>query len=1141
MTMRDKGSKIWLLVLGLAICAFSLAAVAQVVTARLDGAVKDPSGLIVPGVTVVATEESTNITYEALSNDRGVFVFTNMPRGSYTLSAELSGFKRFIVRNIRLEVGDTRTVDVKLETGEMTETVTVTAETIKVDTTSTSVGNVVNEVQITNLPLVSRDTMQLFYMQAGANRRNEGFTGGRVDGLRYESNNVQVEGVSSTDPMLTAGASVSLAPVPIEAVGEYRVVTSSASAEYGRGGGAQVQVVYKSGTNEFHGSAFEFHRNKALNANPFFSNRQKIPRPTFIRHQYGGSVGGPIKKDKAFFHFTYEGQRRKTDSLQNALVYTPTLKTGIFRYYTKGANSGSLVDAAGNPKVPAEDIGTINLLTVDPTRLGKDPSGLFDKLVGGFPAPNHYDDGDGFNTGGYRFLSNQIYTEYQYVLKGDYVINPKHRLGASFAYRAFDNPGNFLLNGNRDSTNNEKYPAGILSMNSALTPTFLNEFRVGGTKRDWKYDNPDPNRWVRDGLVVFAGLGGPQRGHPQSIFMPQSGPSATITFADNITWVRGNHSLRGGVDIRFNRNNTAFAGDYYIPVIDTTNASNPATIPALSGLASADRTRAQQHTNDLTGTLARIQQDYYANTTNAFTPFETKTRAWRSREYSFFFQDTWKLRTNLTVQLGLRWEVMPAHYERNGVYAYPVGGAQGLYGISGPLGESFIEIVANKGKDVYNTDRNNFAPNVGFNWDPTGSGKWSVSANYRLAYDRNPIVNTLFMDFSQEGMASSLLLFGQAGQRLTNAKALFNDKTGYFDPGKPLGPKAFNRQGIVNAWDPDYYTPYTQNWSLRIQHEIFRNTVVAVSYVGNHATGLPRAVNFNQIMIRGNGFLNGFLAAQRNLAAGGNPLTGEPTGSFGAVFGVMTAADRSAQTTNITNGAVAAVADFIDRSRASRNYLQAAGLPLNFFRANPQFQDAWLLGNNAYSTWNGMKLEINRRFADGLQFGFNYTFSKGLTDFEGGQTQRDHYRDNEDRKIEKSLASIDATHVLNANFIWELPFGNGRRWMNSLNSVLDGLLGGWQLNGIVAYSTGVPLTMSSGYNKLTVGDASTADCSGCSPGITSKVIKGDLIRALTDDEKKLFTQPAAGSAGLTAQRYFRNSNFALFDGSVFKQFRLGFI
>jgi hypothetical protein len=304
------------------------------------------------------------------------------------------------------------------------------------------------------------------------------------------------------------------------------------------------------------------------------------------------------------------------------------------------------------------------------------------------------------------------------------------------------------------------------------------------------------------------------------------------------------------------------------------------------------------------------------------------------------------------------------------------------------------------------------------------------------------------MDNNQEGTFTARTLNAPAGMRLNAVSSLFNSATGYFDPGPIFAPKAFDRLGLVSAYDPYYYIPYTGSWSLRIQRRLMSDTVLTVAYVGNKATGLPRGPNVNQLEVSDNGFLAGFLAAQRNLSANGDPMSGESTGVLGQIWNVMSAADRSGQIANLRDGIVAGLANFIDQIRAGSQYLEKAGLPLTFFCANPQFDSAYIIGNNSNSTWNGLKLEVTRRLRSGLQFDINYTFSKALTDFEGSQTNRDGYRDNKNRGLDKTFAMIDATHVVNGNFLWEIPVGQGRRWLGSGNHIINGILGGWQLNGI---------------------------------------------------------------------------------------------
>jgi len=1095
--------------------------------------VKDQSGAVAPGAAVVATNSATNIAYNAITNETGYYVLPYLPPGPYSVAVELRGFKRAVRKEVVLRVGDTATIDFVLETGELTNEVVVTAEAPVVDRVSSSIASVVNEEQIRNLPLNGRQPLKLFYLQAGANPRQRD-TGsadhtqqdnGNVDGLRVEANNLVVEGISSTDPLVNMSAAWSAAPVPLEAVGEYRVVTSNAAAEYGRGGGAQVQVVYKSGTNQFHGSAFEFHRNTVFNANNFFANKQGIQRPVFLRHQFGGSLGGPIIKNRTFFFVTYEGWREKQAQVVNYPVYTQTLRTGTFRFYRKGANNPALVDASGNPVVPAADMGTIDLLSVDPSRLGADPTGTVARLLKDVPLPNNYDVGDGFNIGGYRFNSTNPYLVDQFVIKGDHRINDKHQLSASGGWFHDDLSVNKLVSGYPTNRQEERHRSLVVSLTSGLSASLLNEFRVGGVLRTPFQGPTHPESLNRNGRYILSGLGS---GNPVNITLPQSPISAIITFVDNLTWIRGNHSFKGGVDIRVNRSNVNFGGDYYLPVISTDNSSNPATIPALAGLHNNDRTRAAQLTNDLTGTVGSIRQDFYANRPTGFTPYEGAFRRWRSREYSFFLQDTWKVRPNLTALLGLRYELNPTPYEDSGIWATPVGGVEGMLGISGPLGPTKNHIGECGGCKSYPTDKNNFAPNLGFNWDPTGGGKWSISANYRITYDRTPLLYHVLQDNLAEGMTASRTIFPRT--RFADVPKLIPLPTPEI-----FGPIPFNRQGYVLSYDPSTRTPYTQGWSLRVQREIMNNTVVQLSYVGNKSTALWRAIDLNQIRLTDNGFLSVFLAAQRNAIANNNPNIGEGIGVLGQMFKPLGGIPASF-TPYFVQGQAAIIAHVIDAQLdPSLNLLSAAGLPRNYFRINPQFLAAFLTGSNSNSSYNALKAEVSRRLSSGLQFQVNYTFGKALTDYDGRRVQTDVYRDNTNRTLDKTFAPFDATHVVNANFVWEIPVGRGRRWMADSHAAVNHVLGGWQLNGIIAYASGAPFTIHSGRNNLTVLDASTADYC-CDFSIGGDVIKGTQVRSITPEQATLFKNPAAGSAGTLAQYRFRGPSMFMTDASLFKSF-----
>ena len=303
---------------------------AQAVSARLEGTVQDQSKGVVPGVAVVAVNQDTGIQLQAVSNDSGRFVFANLPPGTYTVSAEQPGFKKTVLQGILLEIGDAKTQDLTLSPGEMSESVTVTSESVSVDAITAILGAVVQNRQAVDLPLNGRDPMMLFYLEQGTNPLDRVASSqqqvGAVNGLDPNTSSVKVEGINSSNGGYDYSPAHPSMAVPQEAVGEYRVSTSTDLADAGRGSGAQVKVMLKSGSNQFHGSLFEFNRNTDYNANDFFNNRNGLARPVLQRNQFGGALGGPIKKNRTFFFATAEWQRQISDSIENRVVYTPTLR-----------------------------------------------------------------------------------------------------------------------------------------------------------------------------------------------------------------------------------------------------------------------------------------------------------------------------------------------------------------------------------------------------------------------------------------------------------------------------------------------------------------------------------------------------------------------------------------------------------------------------------------------------------------------------------------------------------------------------------------------------------------------------------------------------------------------------------------------
>ena len=1115
----------------------------QGVSARLEGVVKDQSGGVIPGVVVVATKQDTNLPHEALSNEAGRYVFPNLPAGDYEITAELEGFKKVVQSGIILQIGDARSLDLTLEAGDISQTVTVTGQASLINSSDTKVGAVIGTEQAVDLPLNGRNAMHLVFLQAGTSpldRLPTTSTGtghpqqsGAVDGLAPHTSIIQIEGITSSNPGYDYNPSHPSTPVPQEAVGEYRVTTSGDSASTGRGSGAQVKVLLKSGTNEFHGSLFEFHRNRVLNANNFFNNRSGSNRPFLIRNQFGGSIGGPIIKDRTFFFTTLEWQRQSQARVINRFVYTPELRTGIFRFYNKGSNSGGLVDADGAPTVPAADIGTIDLVNVDPTRIGFDTFWL-PKLLAVMPNPNNYDIGDGFNTAGFRFNDSRRQDINQLMFKIDHRLTDNHNLAGSFADWTLRDPNPKLLNGISPEDFEETRAGGSLRLISSFTPTFTNELSLGANlRRAFRVVTNPEQETFPPGNIQFVGLGSGRdsTGNLHILRGTQNNPAVNTGFSDNFSWVRGNHTFNfGGEFWRMTLNRQVGVGHF--PISRTDNASNPASIPALPGLSGGDRNRAAQLTNDLTGTIGSVNQTFYLTNEVELTPFTNTYQAANKIEWSIFFQDIWRIRPGFTLNLGMRFDVMPPVAVDN-VFGYPVGGVAGALGVQGPTGQPTQWAAdPDQGRNIFATDYNNFGPHLGFTWDPFGDGKTAISGSYRVSFDRFMIA--VGANFSRQNFGTS------TGTTLTPFARLSD--TDYFTGGvlpiplPPIFPSLGNvRLSRAYAVDPDLAVPYVQGWSIGFERELAQDWKLDINYVGNHAVGMWRANNFNQVDIRNNGFLNAFQIAQANLAANGDPTVGADLGALAPLFGLV----PSSQFFLITQGQAGSLANFLDTTSGFgagvRGGLVAqAGLPDTFFRFNPQVLNLNIVGNGSHSTWHGLKSTLNRRFNDGLYLQANYTLSKGLTGNVPGQTlYNPDYRDNSNFAIDKGFSQFDSTHVVGINWLWDLPFGQGKRFLNSASGVTNTLLGNWQLNGIYDFTTGRPFRTHTGRRFLNQNREGTPNFSGGFSNLSS-VDKGAIVTVLTPEKRAAFSNPGAGEVGGLPQYKFHGPSFTTLDMSIFK-------
>jgi len=701
-------------------------ALGQELTGGITGTVKDQQGLVIPGANVTARHVETNIVYRATTTGLGRFVIPKVRLGNYTLTVESQGFRRAVVTGVRAEVGGVANVSIALQLGEVTQEVTVSADVSQelLNTTDAELGTVVDTRRVLELPLNGRNATELTFLQAGAYYEvNSDGTGNKlfVHGQRHRALAITLDGVDTQDNLNRASSIMVNQPLialAAENVQEFRVVTGIASAEFTRGG-AHVSAVTRSGSNEFHGSLFEFHRNTVFNANDFFNNLNGVERNKLIRNQFGGRIGGPIWKDKLFFFFGYQQTRESRGIPVSRTVWTAEARQGIYRW--------NEVDSAGN----VIGVNSVNLLACDavnyPAAFGDEcfypfnPRGRFTtgftaanpptidpfiaaNIIANMPMPNAAG-GDGLNTAGFQFNAKSLTFEHLPSARIDYRITDKHLFYGTFNYVDRNIDGDFI-NGREPVwptlealgfrvTHARTFSGAVLSN---LTSNIVNEARVGwvGGRNSFIRNQPfDTPEFTLDLLDI------------SDPYEPGGGNSdrdnVTLHVRDTVSWIRGNHQFKFGGEWRHRSvENFSFFETAPLGEIDFDNSpadpnwsttdlrtlarlQNP-TATINTRPSSAERSNAEEMFNSLVGIIDQVEMTYNVNTldTTAFGPPGTpQIRKFVDREFDWFFNDTWNIHPRLTLNLGLRWEWQGVPYETKDLSLVPEGGQDAVFGVSG--------------------------------------------------------------------------------------------------------------------------------------------------------------------------------------------------------------------------------------------------------------------------------------------------------------------------------------------------------------------------------------------------------------------------------------------------------------------------
>jgi hypothetical protein len=1127
----------------LAILFAASSAGAQSTGGRIRGTVSDPSGASVAAATVTLINEATHSSHDVQSAATGEYIFIEVPVGSYEIDVTQAGFKKFIRKGVTLDLNQVISVDITLQLGAASESVEVTGAPPVVDTSSTQLGAVVNERASTQLPLNQRDVYQLLQLQPGVQSQlgNDTFYGSdkpgvvTVNGGRGRANNYSVNGGDGNDLFANLPA---IQPSP-DSIEEFKVITNSFDAEYGRNSGAVVNVVTKSGTNNIHGSIFEFFRNDVLNAHPF--TFFAAPKPDFKQNQFGGTIGGPIKKDKTFFFGSYEG-RRITQGIVSQPISVPTgaevnngdfsangIANGVVDPNGVSGFAGSLTDptvanilenrcganlgAAGNAAVQSVISGggpqlyskifpnfTIPTQCFDPVALsllqyvpGSGGSG------GVQVTPNKTESGDQFQIRVDHNWSNNQKTSVYYYFDDDNTLDPFAKFQASGATTG-NFPGEY-------STRTQQVN---VTHTSTIGSNAVNEFRFSYFREgQLMFDSPtrtnaiqascgtgaaaafcftgtsdtpltdgsgnllgtNPDYGLHSGLgpskegVPFISVGGGfSIGNNFNGQLPQTGN--TYQFSDNYSKLIGTHSLKFGADVRYQMFNQLL---YFDVNGDLGFVSSPSS-PTGDDLGYSD-----------------AYPNYLLGLGNGFFQGSAQHELVRSTSIYLYAQDSWKIKSNVTLNYGLRWEMnTPLTDIGQKVQTFRPGQVSTIYPCALPTtsplyvagsvttcdqaGVTPVGLVFPGDKGVpqalTNTYYKGFAPRLGLNWSPGwkdgllakltgGPSKTSVSMGFGMFY--NPIEQLVLEQFSAEPpfggsnfITNPLLQTPYVSQSGSTFPNPFN---GILNPprGSAIDWEQFRPMTFFGEFPPNLRMQYSDQYNLTIKRQLPGDILFQIGYVGSQGHRLLASYEANP----GN-------PTSCNDLQNISTLTGDTSlacGAFGedSAYTIGAGEIPPGVTLHLPYGSVPTVTGpnptpitLVGLRKYSSPLCQpttGVGCPAD---GTPVFSGIFSENTVARSNYNSLQVLFQKNFSHGLQFQASYTLSKTMDNASSFESALNPVNFN----ATYGLSAYDARNRFVFNYVWDLP-------VPKFDGFKGKLLDGWEMSGILSFQSGFPIRITS--------------------------------------------------------------------------------
>jgi len=1137
----------------------------------ITGVVTDATGAVVPDATVTVTNQATGVKYTTRSTSSGNYVLSAMPPPTYTVQVEAKGFRTSVNTDLILNTDQTLRIDAKLEVGQETQTITVESAAPLINTSEGRMQNLVSGAQVSNMPLNGRNIYELMQLIPGAVNSTqidkENTSGGiqtNINGNRANFNGFLFDGVSNKG--LSGGSNSQPAP---DFVQEFVIQTNNFSAEYSSSAGSITDVSTKSGTNEFHGDAWEFFRNDKLNARNFFDGSTKSE---WRQNQFGGTLGGPIKKDKIFFFAGYEGERFRTgDSKQYYMesagwqsAVQSALPNSVAALLYKNfpgpvATSGQTVDDIVNTNVtggPGDIGGTVGAPYAPGTLLSDAYLGYTDpcflsshvgvgspavgtipwgnpqtvannsaKLFGVTPAENAQIaaniaagcPGSGLVAPGVQsgaisrsalmegFINASaptrtkgvFYNGDQYTARGDYE-GDTNRVSARWYFLVEKDPAPTPLTGVRGFSNplTQSFPGGVISFVHTFSPTLLNEFRFGYTRNQIAFNVPKSQYGVPD---IGFDTGEPQFGSYNGY--PQFFNEDVFDFKDLVSAVKGKHSLKIGGEFRRNFENSEFdvgRPSYYF--FDPVYFASDLPYIQAAGVNPELATGAPSH-------------------------IDTNIRAWRNYEVGAFVQDDWKVKNNLTLNLGLRWDFFSPHTEKyNKATQFVLGpGSDPTSRLASVNCETFLSGTCllptgdantpnggfTSAASLFPSRWTNFSPRFGFAWDPFGKGKTSLRGGAALSYEAsfynalsNSRWNLPYYSFNEACPVAcgipGLPTYGptDANGNPTGAQPIYTGAPSNVGQ----GPGGLGFAGNIMGWLPsnpdlaaltgipnqNYKFPYVEQFFLGVQHQVTSSTVLEVNGVMNLGRHL-------------------FWAEDPNRVVGGRQ---RPANSV------------------------------LDPCNA-----QFVSTPT----INPCFGIMRTWETSVNSSYESLQVSLNRRASHGLSYTTAYTWAHSIdlrstwhalssagsaTDANSGYGEAGYSMDPNNLFLERGNSLFDIRHRIVGSLQWEMP------WLKSQQGFAGKVLGGWQVNSVISLQTGFPFTVAChcDYNGDGIrSDRPNTPSFGNYIYFTHQQFENGALTAL----KSAFPAPTAGTDGNLGRNTFSGPGFADTDFSLFKKIPMG--